>query len=71
MHDIHHDLVPQNLKNLFTRIASIHFYNTRTAAAGKFHVIHSRTKQQNQSFLRLGARIWNKIPELLKSETKQ
>ena len=66
-----HDLAPQNLKNLFTRLASIHSYNTRAAAAGKFHVIHSRTKQQNQSFSRLGARIWNKIPKLFKSKPKQ
>ena len=36
MHDIDHDLAPQNLKNLFTRIASIHSYNTRSGAAGKF-----------------------------------
>ena len=71
MHDIGHDLVPQNLKNLFTRIASIHHYNPRAAAAGKFHAIHSRTKQQNQSFSRFGARIWNKIPELLKPKPKQ
>ena len=62
MHDIDRNLVPQNLNNLFTRIAS---------AAGKFHVIHSRTKQQNQSFSRLGAKIRNKIPELLKSKPKQ
>jgi len=27
MHDIDHDLVPQNLKNLLSRIASIHSYN--------------------------------------------
>ena len=45
--------------------------NTRAAASGKFHVIHSQTKQQNQSFSRLGARIWNKIPELFKSKPKQ
>ena len=64
MHDIDHDLAPQNLKNLFTRLASIHSYNTRAVAAGKFHVIHSRTKQQNQSFSWLGARICHKIPEL-------
>ena len=57
MHDIDHDHVPQNLKNLFTGIASIHSYNTRAAAAGKFHVIHSRTTQQKQSFSRLGVRI--------------
>ena len=72
MHDIDHDLAPQNMKNLFTRIALIHSYSTKAAAAGKFHVIHSWTKrQQNQSFSRLGARIWNKIPELLKSKPKQ
>ena len=57
MNAIDHDLAPQNLKNLFTRIASIHSYNTRSAAAGKLHVIHSRIKQQNQSFSMLGARI--------------
>ena len=65
MHDIDHDVAPQNLKNLFTRIASIHSYNTRPETAGKFHVIHSRKRQQNQSFSRLGARIWNKIPQAL------
>ena len=64
-------LYAQNLKKLFTRISSTHFHNTRAAAAGKFHVIHSRTKQQEQSLSRLGARIWNKIPELLKSKPKQ
>ena len=48
MHDINHNLAPQNLKNFFTRLASIHSCNTRAAAAGKFNVIHSRTKQQNQ-----------------------
>ena len=71
MHDIDHDLAPQNLKNLFTRLASIHSYNTRAAPAGIFHIIHSRTKQHNQSFSRLGTRIWNKIPELFKSKPKQ
>lgn len=29
MHDIDHDLAPQNLKNLFTSIASIDSYNTQ------------------------------------------
>ena len=71
MHDIDHDLAPQNLNNLFIRIALIHSYNARAAIAGKFHVIHSRTKQQNESFSRLGARIRNKIPELFKSKPKQ
>ena len=71
MHDINHDFVPLNLRNQFTRITSIHLYNTRAVATGKFHVIHSRTKQQNQSFSTLGARIWNEIPEFLQSQLKQ
>ena len=71
MHDIDHDLAPQNLKNLFTRIALIHSYNTRSADAGKFHVIHSWIKQQNQSSSRLGARTWNEIRKLFKSKPKQ
>jgi len=71
MHEIDHDLAPQNLKNLFTRIASIHSYNTRSADAGKFHVIHSWIKQQNQSSSRFGARTWNEIRELFKSKPKQ
>lgn len=66
LHDIDHDFVPLNLKNLFTRVALIHSSNTRAAAAGKFHVIHSQTKQQNQSLSMHGARIWNKILESLK-----
>ena len=57
--------------HLFTSLASIPSYNTRAAAAGKFHVIHLQTKQQNQSFSMLGAKIWNKTPDLLKSKPKQ
>ena len=45
LHDIDHDLAPQNLKNLFTRIASIHSYDTRAAAAGKFHIIHRQNSR--------------------------
>ena len=71
MHDINHDFVPINLKNLFSKIASIHSYDNRAAATGKFYVIHSRTKQLNQSFSSLGARIWNKIREFLQSQLKQ
>ena len=64
---------PQNLKKLCTGIASTHSHNTytRAAAAGKFHVIHSRTKQQDQSLSRLGARIWNKIPKAIMQKTPE
>ena len=67
MHNIiDHDLVPSNLKNLFTRIASTHSHNSRAAAAGKFHAIRSRTKQQDQLLSRLGARYLEHNPRVVK-----
>ena len=65
MHDIDHDLAPQNLKNLIISLAkdslaSIHSYNTRAAAAGKFHVIHyvqkSRTNPSQGLELEFGTK---------------
>ena len=48
MHNIiDHDLVPSKSEAIHCRIALSHSHNTRAAAAGNFHVIHSRTKQQD------------------------
>ena len=46
MHDIDHDLAPQNLKNLLTRIFLVHSYNTRAAAAGiSCHSVTDKTAE--------------------------
>ena len=71
MHDIDHHFVFTRLAHfenfVFTRLASIPSCSTRAAASCKFHVIHSWTKQHNQSFYRLEAM----EVELLKSKPKQ
>ena len=49
-----------------TRLALIHSYNTRAAAAVNFMLfIHGQNSRTSLS------QIWNKIPELFKSKPKQ
>ena len=48
--------------NLFQKTSNIHSYNTRSSTSGKFFVKRSRLEIQNNSFSRLGVKLWNKIP---------
>ena len=61
MHDINNDKAPANMLNLFQKTSNIHSYNTRSFTSGKFYVKSSRLEIQNNSFSRLGAKLWNKI----------
>ena len=70
MHDINNNIAPPNLLNLFTCSASVHSYETRAATSGKFHIHYSRLKQQNQSFSRIGSKIWNGIPRYIREKQK-
>ena len=42
MHDIHSNIAPSNLLDLFTSVDSVHPYNTRSASAGKFYINYLR-----------------------------
>ena len=64
MHDINNDKAPANMLNLFQKTSNIHLYNTRSTS-GKFYVKISRLKKQNNSFSRLGVKLWNKIKSFL------
>ena len=65
MHDIHCKSAPSNLLDLFTRADSFHSCNTRSASAGKFYIKHS-----SHSFSRNGCKIWNGLPEHLRTQNK-
>ena len=52
---------PTNMLNLFQKTSNIHLYNTRSSTSGKFFVKRSRLEIQNNSFSRLGVKLWNKI----------
>ena len=62
MYDINNCKAPRNMLNLFQKTSNIHSYNTRSSTSGKFFVKGSRLQIQNNSFSRLGVKLWNKIP---------
>ena len=62
MYDINNDKAPANMLNLFQETSDINSYNTRSSTSGKFYVKSSRLEIQNNSFSRLGVKLWNKIP---------
>ena len=65
MHDI-------NNNNLFQKTFNIHSYNTRSSTSGKFYVKNSRLVEiQNNSFSRLGVKLWNKIPSYISNLPKK
>ena len=65
MHDINNNKAPANMLNLFQKVSSIHSYNTRSSVSGKFYVESSRPEIQNNSFSRLGVKLWNEIPRYI------
>ena len=70
MHDINCKTAPSKLLDRFTCADSVHSYNTRSASAGRFYIKHSRLKQQSHSFSRIGCKIWNGLPEHLRTKNK-
>ena len=70
MYDINCKTAPSKLLDPFTRADSVHSCNTRSASAGRFYIKHSRLKQQSHSFSRIGCKIWNGLPEHLRTQNK-
>ena len=61
MHDVAHDSVPLNLKNLLHSSNQVHSYNTRFSSAGNYYVNSSRTNVMQNSISRLGPNLWNSL----------
>ena len=66
MYDIgNNGKAPTNMLKLFQKTSNIHSYNTRSSTSGKFVVKSSRLEIQNNSFSRLGVKLWSKIPRYI------
>ena len=63
MPDVFNNVTPPIVSNLFTYSSKLHHHNTRFSAAGNFYLKHSRTDHMKNSFSRIGAKIWNSIPD--------
>jgi len=61
MHNVAHDSVPLNLKNLFCSSNQVHSYNTRFSSAGNYYVNPSRTNVMRNSISRFGPNVWNSL----------
>ena len=67
MHDVFlNKLSPSNISNLFDCSNEIHNYNKRFPLAGNYHIKYSKSNQLLKSFSRLGAKVWNVIPQELR-----
>ena len=64
LHDIENHCAPPNISELFTRSEQDHSNSTRFSVAGSFYIKQARTNHHLLSFSRVGAKIWNGIPEL-------
>ena len=70
MHDVFNKQTPCNISSLFICSNELHNYNTRFSLAGNHYIKYSRCNHLLKSFSRLGAKIWNSIPQELRKVPK-
>ena len=67
MYDVHNNLAPDNVKNMFTKLSSVHSYRTRSVTNENYYVEQVRTENMKRAFSISGALIWNSIPLSIKT----
>ena len=68
MYDVHNNpLAPDNIKNMFTKLSSVHIYRTRFVTNEIYYVEQVRTENMKRAFSISGALIWNSIPLSIKT----
>ena len=70
MYDVNKNIAPDNILKLFSRTSSVHTYNTRALTAEHFYTKESRLDVKRNAFSRVGVKIWNGIPQILKERPK-
>ena len=62
---------PDNILKLFSRISSVHTYNTRASTSEHFYTKESRLNVKRNAFSRVGVKIWNGIRQILKERPQK
>ena len=70
MYDVHNNLVPSKIKNMFKKLFFVHSYRTRSVTNENYYVEQARTENMKKSFSISGALIWNTIHSLSKINLK-
>ena len=71
MYDVNKNTAPDNILKLFSRISSVHTYNTRASTSEHFYTKESRLNVERNAFSRVGVKIWHGIPQILKERPKK
>ena len=70
MYDVRNHLAPDNIKNMFTKLSSVHSYRTRSVTNENYYVEQVRTENMKRAFSISGALIWNSISLSIKTLKK-
>ena len=70
MRDVSNNLAPTAISDLFRCSSNIHTYNTRFASADNYRFEYSRLSHKSKSFSRIGVKVWNGIPSVLRCLSK-
>ena len=62
MHNVHNNMAPSAILNLFQKTSSCHYYNTRASASGNFYVNSSDLELYKLSLIALGLRCEMRYP---------
>ena len=62
MYDVLNNLAPDNIKNMFTKLTTVHSYGTRSVTNENYYVEQVKTENMKRAFSTSGALIWNSIP---------
>ena len=68
MYDVHNTLAPDNIKNMFTKLSSVHSYKTRSVTKENYYVEQVRTENMKLAMSISDALIWNSIPLSIKPD---
>ena len=63
-------LVPTNNQELFLPLSRVHSYGTRESTSQNFYRKKSNLEIKKNSFSRLSAKLWNEIPNKLRTLSK-
>jgi len=70
MYDEQHGISPKSIQALFEYVHGILQYNTWSSESHNFYIKHSRLSIHANSFSRIRAKLWNKIPLSLRNLSK-
>ena len=71
MHDIHTNIAPSKIVNLFSQTSSINAYNTTSSLKKNMYIKKCNLEKLRQAVPIFGAKLWNEIPGRMRDTSKK